>query len=246
MSMVMNTLAIVSVRSSWLCAVALLCVAHPVRAEPRSPSADDAFGAYMQGAYDRLMQANPSLATEQGKSVGNDRWESIGESGAAAERLAAQQELANLRREFATAPLGPKARLQYRVFENSQQLLLDRYEWRNHLYPLNQIVGPPIDIPQVLASQKIDSVAVTFTSFKRAASKSARYSAAVRSRPPVITIMLRSDITIGRQAGESSTRSGITRSMTRRRESGVIARRQVFSRATERSSFQSCSMLERM
>jgi len=51
-------------------------LAHPVRAEQRSPSADDAFGAYMQGAYDRLMQANPSLATEQGNSVGNDRWES--------------------------------------------------------------------------------------------------------------------------------------------------------------------------
>ena len=159
MPMAMNALARVPVRSSWLCAVALLSLAHPVRAEQRSPSADAAFGAYMQGAYDRLMQANPSLATEQGNSVGNDRWESLGESGAAAERLAAQQELANLRREFATAPLGPKARLQYRVFENSQQLLLDRYEWRNHLYPLNQIVGPPIDIPQVLGSQKIESAA---------------------------------------------------------------------------------------
>jgi uncharacterized protein (DUF885 family) len=159
MPTVMNTPARVPVRSSWFCAVTLLCLASPVPAEPRSPSAGDAFGAYMQGAYDRLMQTNPSLATEQGSSVGNDRWESLGESGAAAERLAAEQELANLRRDFATAPLGPKTRLQYRVFENSQQLLLDRYEWRNHLYPLNQIVGPPIDIPQVLGSQKIASAA---------------------------------------------------------------------------------------
>ena len=113
----------------------------------------------MQGAYDRLIQASPSLATEQGRSAGNDGWESLGESGAAAERQAAERELANLRREFAAAPLGPKARLQYRVFESSQQLLLDRYAWRNHLYPLNQIVGPPIDIPQVLGSQPIASVA---------------------------------------------------------------------------------------
>ena len=123
------------------------------------PSADDRFLAYLQGAYDRLLLANPSLATERGGREGDDRWESLGEAGAAAEAAAARRELETVRREFAGAPLGAKARLQYRVFERSQELLLDRYRWRNHLYPLNQIVGPPIDIPQVLGSQKVESVA---------------------------------------------------------------------------------------
>ena len=124
-----------------------------------SVPADVRFLEYLQGAYERLLQANPSLSTEQGSRDGNDRWESLDEAGAVAEATAARAEIARLRREFADAPLSPKARLQYQVFERSQELLLDRFRWRNHLYPLNQIVGPPIDIPQVLGSQKIESVA---------------------------------------------------------------------------------------
>jgi len=121
-------------------------------------SADTRLLEYLEGAYLRLLAANPSLATDQGLREGTDRWESIGESGARAEAAAATEELTRVRREFATAPLGPKARLQYRVFEGSQELLLERYRWRNHIFPLNQIVGPPIDIPQVLATQRVESV----------------------------------------------------------------------------------------
>jgi uncharacterized protein (DUF885 family) len=145
----------------WLGAtIAMLAIAsaHAGAAQP-ALTADERFLAYLEGAYQRLLVANPSLATEQGSRVGNDRWESIGEAGALAEATAAVEELANVRRDFSEAPLGPKARLQYGVFERSQELLLQRHRWRNHLYPLNQIVGPPIDIPQVLASQKIESVA---------------------------------------------------------------------------------------
>jgi uncharacterized protein (DUF885 family) len=145
----------------WLAAtIAMLAIANAhAGAEQPSLTADDRFLDYLEGAYQRLLVANPSLATEQGSRVGNDRWESIGEAGALAEATAAVEELANVRGDFAQAPLGPRARLQYSVFERSQELLLQRHRWRNHLYPLNQIVGPPIDIPQVLASQKIESVA---------------------------------------------------------------------------------------
>jgi uncharacterized protein (DUF885 family) len=138
----------------WLAAVSTVQAAAPQAA----PVADDRLLVYLEGAYERLLAANPSLATEQGRRDGHDRWESIGEAGALAEATAATKELADVRREFASAPLGPRAQLQYRVFEGSQELLLQRYRWRNHLYPLNQIVGPPIDVPQVLATQKIESV----------------------------------------------------------------------------------------
>jgi len=137
--------------------LALGCCAAMAAASGRS--ADDRFRAHLQGAYDRLLQANPSLATEEGGRDGNDRWESLGERSAAADAASARKEIDSVRREFADAPLGPRARLQYRVFERSQELLLDRYRWRNHLYPLNQIVGPPIDIPQVLGVQKVESAA---------------------------------------------------------------------------------------
>jgi uncharacterized protein (DUF885 family) len=120
-------------------------------------TADERFLAYLDGAYERLLRANPSMATDRGLREGNDRWESLGEAGASAGADAARGELATVRKEFGDAALSPGVRLQYEVFERSQELLLDRYRWRQHLYPLNQIVGPPIDIPQVLASQALET-----------------------------------------------------------------------------------------
>jgi uncharacterized protein (DUF885 family) len=153
--------SVVASRSMWLVVIlgALgLWTGVGVAAEA-GPTADERFLAHLEGAFERLLLANPSLATGRGGREGNDRWESLGEAGAAAEATAARKELAEVRREFGGAPLSPKARLQYQVFERSQELLLERYRWRHHLYPLNQIVGPPIDIPPVLASQKVESAA---------------------------------------------------------------------------------------
>ncbi len=140
-------------------AVLFLAATFAHGAGPESAAAaDQRLLDHLEAAYGRLLAANPSLATDQGLRDGADRWESLGEAGAFAEAAAATQELADVRREFADAPLGPRARLQYRVFEGSQELLLERYRWRNHIYPLNQIVGPPIDIPQVLAAQVLVNV----------------------------------------------------------------------------------------
>jgi len=55
-----------------------------------SVPADVRFLEYLQGAYERLLQANPSLSTEQGSRDGNDRWESLDEAGAVAEATAAR------------------------------------------------------------------------------------------------------------------------------------------------------------
>jgi uncharacterized protein (DUF885 family) len=147
-------------RAGWVAVAGALGLACGVASAAQArPSADERFLAHLQGAYERQLQANPSMATEEGGSEGSDRWESLGEVGAAAGAAAAQRELDRVRREFADAPLEPRARMQYRVFERSQELLLERYRWRNHLYPLNQITGPPIDIPQVLGAQKIETAA---------------------------------------------------------------------------------------
>ena len=113
------------------------------------------FDAFLDAAYLRLLVANPQLATGQGESVGADRWESLSETGAAAEAASASRELATLRREFVPERLDARRRLQYRVYERQQELLLERHRWRDHLYPLNQIVGPHVDVPRVLAGQPV-------------------------------------------------------------------------------------------
>ncbi len=49
----------------------------------------------------------------------------------------------------------PARQLQYRVFLDEQQLLLDRYRWRDHFYALNQIVGLHIDVPGTLTGNQV-------------------------------------------------------------------------------------------
>ena len=150
-----------------------LAATPPARMAAADSRADREFLAFLASAYDRLLVANPSMATEHGDASGNDRWESLGEAAAATEAVAARTELATLHREFRDAPLGDRARLQYRAFAASQELLLERYRWRNYLYPLNQIVGAPIDIPQVLGSQPVTNAAEAEAWLRRASNSSA-------------------------------------------------------------------------
>jgi uncharacterized protein (DUF885 family) len=112
------------------------------------------FAAFLDAAYERQLDANPTLATAQGDRRGDQRWEDLSDTGLAAEAALARREL-EAARAFDAAALGPRERLQQRVFVGQQQLMLERDHWRNHLYPLNQIVGPHVDVPRVLATQPV-------------------------------------------------------------------------------------------
>ena len=156
--MTRTTLHHAAVRLAWV-AVAACTSAAALAAAPTS--ADQRLAAYLDGAYDRMLAANPSLATEQGDAnrgqPGNKRlWEDLTERGLAADAAAARRELAGVRKIRSDA-LSPRARLQQRVFIGQQQLLLERYRWRHHLYPLNQIVGPHVDVPRTLANHPLRS-----------------------------------------------------------------------------------------
>lgn len=116
------------------------------------------FAAFVDASYERLLDANPSLATAQGDRRGDERWEDQSDRGLAADAALARRELAAAR-AFRSEVLEPRARLQQRIFVAQQSLLLERDRWRNHLYPLNQIVGPHVDVPRVLASQPVEDLA---------------------------------------------------------------------------------------
>jgi uncharacterized protein (DUF885 family) len=133
----------------------LIAVAH-AHADSRS---SDALLEFLDATYVRMLANNPSMATAQGDATGNDRWEDLSDRGLAADAALARRELKTLQRRFDLATLDAPAQLQYRVFVAQQQLMLDRYAWRNHLYPLNQIVGPHVDVPRTLVSQAVQSAA---------------------------------------------------------------------------------------
>jgi uncharacterized protein (DUF885 family) len=111
--------------------------------------------AHLEAAYGRYLAANPSLATSLGDSSGDERWEDLTEAGSAAAAAAARGELDRLNAGFEGAALAPRAAVQRRVYAAQLERELERHRWRDHLYPLNQIVGPHIDVPSVLEAQRV-------------------------------------------------------------------------------------------
>jgi uncharacterized protein (DUF885 family) len=112
------------------------------------------FARFLDSVYRQTLADRPQLATEFGSTAGSDRWDDISESALAARAARARANLAAARKRFDYSKLDPASQLQYRVFLDEQQLLLDRYRWRDHFYALNQIVGLHIDVPGTLTGQQ--------------------------------------------------------------------------------------------
>lgn len=152
--------AVSSLAIGLACAGGGVALAGEDRGDATAATRDSrAFAAYLDAAYGRAMQSNPTLATAQGERTGLDRWDDLSEAGAAAEAAAARAEIDGLRRAVRYEALSPREQLQYRVFVGQQELLLERHRWRDHLYPLNPIVGPHVDVVSVLTSQPVATVA---------------------------------------------------------------------------------------
>jgi uncharacterized protein (DUF885 family) len=116
------------------------------------------FAAFLAAVYQRDLSLNPQQATESGSKEGYDRWDDTSEQAlrTAAAKVRRDMEAAHSRFDY--AKLDTASQLQYRVFVDEQQLLLDRFRWRDHFYALNQIVGLHIDVPGVLTGeQPLDS-----------------------------------------------------------------------------------------
>jgi uncharacterized protein (DUF885 family) len=148
--MIRRNTRVATIWAAAICASAVM----PALAAGGTQSADNRLAAYLDAAYERMLAANPSLATSQGVADGALRWEDLTERGLAADAARARRELAGVRKIRGDA-LSPRAHLQQRVFIGQQQLLLERHRWRHHLYPLNQIVGPHVDVPRTLANQPL-------------------------------------------------------------------------------------------
>ena len=112
------------------------------------------FTDFLNQVYEQQLAHHPQLATEFGRKEGLDRWDDLSEAGLAADADRARVSMERAKAEFDYARLDAATQLQYRVFLDEQQLLLDRYRWRDHFYALNQIVGLHIDVPGILTNQQ--------------------------------------------------------------------------------------------
>jgi uncharacterized protein (DUF885 family) len=133
---------------------AALSGAAPAGAAPVGVTESQRFAAFLDSVHEQNLAASPQLATEFGSKAGVDRWDDTSEPALAADAMRVRGNIAKARNGFDSAALDPESQLQYRVFLDEQQLLLDRYRWRDHFYALNQIVGLHIDVPGILTGRQ--------------------------------------------------------------------------------------------
>jgi uncharacterized protein (DUF885 family) len=113
------------------------------------------FADFLESVYQRNLASSPQEATEYGSTAGLDLWDDRSEAALAAGAARVRSEMQIAKSRFDYGRLDPASQLQYRVFLDEHQLLLDRYRWRDHFYALNQIVGLHIDVPGTLAQQPL-------------------------------------------------------------------------------------------
>jgi uncharacterized protein (DUF885 family) len=140
----------------WALATATGVVSAPSESRETVPRATESqrFAAFLENVYQRDLQDSPQLATEFGSKAGDDRWDDTSEVALAAGAARVRRDISTAKTAFDYAKLDSASQLQYRVFLDEQQLLLDRYRWRDHFYALNQIVGLHIDVPGTLTGQQ--------------------------------------------------------------------------------------------
>ena len=134
---------------------AAACLPPAMAADPAAGGSEShRFAEFLESVYQRRVLESPQLATEFGSRSGYDRWDDTSEPALAADAARVRSDLAAAKARFDYAKLDAAAQLQYRVFIDEQQLLLDRYRWRDHFYALNQIVGLHIDVPGTLTGKQ--------------------------------------------------------------------------------------------
>jgi uncharacterized protein (DUF885 family) len=131
-------------------ALVVCALGAPGGAACATDSESQRFAGFLESAYQQNLASRPQWATEAGSKVGYDRWDDTSEAALAKDAARIRANIRAAKAQFDYARLDPPSQLQYRIFLDEQQLLLDRYRWRDHFYALNQIVGLHIDIPGTL------------------------------------------------------------------------------------------------
>ena len=111
------------------------------------------FNAFLNGIYQRDIHDSPILAATFGAKAGNDGWDDLSPAAETARIERIHVDMDGAKDGFDYSKLDERGKLQYRVFLYEDNLLLDRYRWRDHFYPMNQIAGLHLDIPGILIRQ---------------------------------------------------------------------------------------------
>jgi uncharacterized protein (DUF885 family) len=142
-----------------LAAALMSCVSQEVYQPAPAKVSDSAkLSQLLDTVYQRRIAADPVLASRVGAKSISAPWFDLSLAAWDHERAVTTQDLEALRASVDPSALSAAEQTNYRAFETDLLLRLDRYGWRFHLNPINQIVGPHLTIAgTLLNSHPIDS-----------------------------------------------------------------------------------------
>ena len=147
---------------SVLLAAALGCTLAPESGTRTPQQATDVeeirrLEAFFERSFARELERSPEFQTALGIKEDYDRWDDRSDTKALEDRSIAAQELAELH-SFDPAALDEGSRLSWRLFEYRAERVLERFPWRFHTYPVNQMFGLQADVPAFLINfHRIDT-----------------------------------------------------------------------------------------
>lgn len=116
--------------------------------------AEARFDAFLEEIYRERLARSPMLAARMGVEGSDRAWPDLSLEAGEAELSRLRANLGRLREDFDPDRLDSRTAVQYRVLERELELLIERHRWRDHLYPLNQIVGLHLRVPGTLTGSK--------------------------------------------------------------------------------------------
>ncbi len=118
--------------------------------ETDGPTADARLLALLDALFEDMLAASPMLAARLDRGRPRGDWDSFSAEARAGERARLEYWQARLQQEIDRTRLSPRAALQFDVALDELALRLERLDWWAQSYPLNQIVGLHVDIPNLL------------------------------------------------------------------------------------------------
>ena len=129
-------------------------VAHGAATGTDNGHVDPRLLAFAGEIYEALIEQSPLMAARIGVEQAGDRWDDLSEAAAERQRRFLERSRERLHREFDRDAMNPRTRLQHDVLREELELRLDReHTWRDHVYPLNQIVGLHLDVANTLINR---------------------------------------------------------------------------------------------
>lgn len=146
-----------------LAATAGIAIAQRPAATPAPAAAqseDARLTQFLDAAFDEQIATDPQTLTQLGSRELYDRLNDYTEAYRQRQLALGERQLAEMRRRFNPARLGPAGRLSFRLFE--KEVLDDRegWRWRNYGFPATNNGSPMGNIPVFLINNhRVDSVA---------------------------------------------------------------------------------------